>query len=144
MYGSTGLPGAYQSIGFAGVSDAVYATGHRHSRLPTSYGFRGGFTHNWDPYWNTGVYGAYAAVQVQRTAKGSHLRRDGIATAPDGGSPSCNPDFNIAQVGLITRWTPVKNLTFSADVTYTHLDQKYSGAIAAPADCGGCQAGSCV
>ena len=34
---------------------------------------------------------------------------------------------------MITRWTPVKNLTFSADVTYTHLYQKYSGAIAAPA-----------
>jgi hypothetical protein len=36
----------------------------------------------------------------------------------------CNPDFNIAQVGIITRWTPVKNLTFSADLTYTRLDQK--------------------
>ncbi len=40
---------------------------------------------------------------------------------------SCNPDFNIAQLGLITRWTPVKNLTFSADLTYTMLDQKYAG-----------------
>ena len=29
---------------------------------------------------------------------------------------TCNPDFNIAQVGVITRWTPVKNLTFSAEV----------------------------
>jgi len=46
---------------------------------------------------------------------------------------TCNPDFNIAQIGVITRWTPVKNLTFSADVTYSHLDQKYSGAISLPA-----------
>jgi hypothetical protein len=36
----------------------------------------------------------------------------------------CNPDFNIAQLGFITRWTPVKNLTFSGDLTWTRLDQK--------------------
>ncbi|CCD86950.1 fragment of conserved hypothetical protein (part 1) [Bradyrhizobium sp. ORS 285] len=40
---------------------------------------------------------------------------------------NCNPDFNISSLGLITRWTPVKNLTFSADVAWTNLDQKYTG-----------------
>lgn len=44
----------------------------------------------------------------------------------------CKPDFNLAAVGTITRWTPVKNLTFSADVFATFLDQKYSGTITAP------------
>ena len=44
----------------------------------------------------------------------------------------CNPDYNIAQAGIITRWTPVKNLTFSADLTYSHLDQKMSGLVAYP------------
>ena len=46
---------------------------------------------------------------------------------------SCNPDYNIAQLGLITSWTPVKNLTFSADFTYVHLDQKYAGTVTAAA-----------
>jgi Porin subfamily len=32
-------------------------------------------------------------------------------------------------VGLVTRWTPVKNLTFSAEVQDSKLDQKYTGAI---------------
>ena len=41
---------------------------------------------------------------------------------------SCNPDFNIAQVGVVTRWTPVKNLTFSAEVGAFFLDQKFTGA----------------
>ena len=41
---------------------------------------------------------------------------------------SCNPDFNIAQFGVVTRWTPVKNLTFSAEVMWTHLDQKFTGS----------------
>jgi hypothetical protein len=49
------------------------------------------------------------------------------------GITSCNPDFNVAQIGVITRWTPVKGLTFSADVIYTHLDQKYAGVVAVPA-----------
>ena len=42
---------------------------------------------------------------------------------------SCNPDFNIAQVGVVTRWTPVKNLTFSAEVGAFLLDQKFTGAV---------------
>jgi Porin subfamily len=33
----------------------------------------------------------------------------------------------VAQVGVVTRWTPVKNLTFSAEVQYFHLDQKMGG-----------------
>jgi hypothetical protein len=30
-------------------------------------------------------------------------------------------------VGAVTRWTPVKNLTFSAEVLYFRLDQKFTG-----------------
>jgi Porin subfamily len=40
---------------------------------------------------------------------------------------SCNPDFNVAQLGVVTRWTPVKNLTFSAEVMWFALDQKFTG-----------------
>ena len=39
----------------------------------------------------------------------------------------CNPDFNVSQLGVVTRWTPVKNLTFSAEVQWFHLDQKLTG-----------------
>jgi len=44
------------------------------------------------------------------------------------GGYSCNPDFNVSQLGVVTRWTPVKNLTFSAEVMWFHLDQKFTGA----------------
>jgi hypothetical protein len=33
-------------------------------------------------------------------------------------SGSCDPGFTISEIGLVTRWTPVKNLTFSAEVLY--------------------------
>ncbi|MFL6816559.1 MAG: porin [Bradyrhizobium sp.] len=134
MYGSTGLAGAYQSLGFAGVTDAVFggtsvANGSA-LELTKTWGFRGGFTHNWNPYWNSALYGAYA--QVMYTDAGKTLVCANITPILRAGS-TCNPDFSVGQIGLITRWTPVKNLTFSADVTYTHLDQKYSGSINAPA-----------
>jgi hypothetical protein len=48
------------------------------------------------------------------------------------GLTSCNPDYNIAQLGTQTQWTPVKNLTFTADLTWQHLDQKYAGTITYP------------
>jgi len=34
----------------------------------------------------------------------------------------------VFQVGGVTRWTPVKNLTFSAETQWLHLDQKMSGS----------------
>ena len=54
----------------------------------------------------------------------THGGQTGVAGAA---TYSCNPDFNIAQVGVVTRWTPVKNLTFSAEVGAFFLDQKMSG-----------------
>jgi hypothetical protein len=133
MFGGTNLAGAYQSIGFANAPDAVYAgtsvangTGLENVR---TWGFRGGYTHNWDPYWNTGLYGAYAAIQYGNNGK-AVICANAVALLALVGS--CNPDFNIAQTGIITRWTPVKNLTFSGDFTWTRIDQKYLGTAVAP------------
>ncbi|WP_407158277.1 porin [Bradyrhizobium sp. STM 3557] len=126
MYGGAG------SLGYAGVADAVFAPGNGLSTVQT-WGMRGAYTHNWNAYWNTAIYGAYAAVEYEST--GSSLICSGIAAnAPTllTGGATCNPNFNISQVGLITRWTPVKNLTVSGEVTYTHLDQKYDGFASVP------------
>jgi hypothetical protein len=96
-----------------------------------TWGFRGAYTHNWDPYWNTAIYGAYAAAQYGALAKTALCGVGGtfVTGASQAGVTSCNPDFNIGQLGIITRWTPVKNLTFSADLVWTHLDQKYAGTV---------------
>jgi Porin subfamily len=40
---------------------------------------------------------------------------------------SCNPNYDVAQIGVVTRWTPVKNLTFSAEVMFFHLNQNFTG-----------------
>jgi len=132
MFGSTGRAGAYQSIGFGQTSDAVYVPGGE-LKLVDSWGIRGAYNHNWDPYWSTSLWGSYGSVRYNgnaldiTSAKGQWCANynTGKAVSAD---YSCNPDYNFAQVGLTTRWTPVKNLTFSAEVGAFFLDQKFTGA----------------
>jgi len=76
--------------------------------------------------WQSSLYAGYAAVRYDGTAK---LLFCAAYTAGKVVSAdySCNPNFNTLQVGLLTRWTPVKNLTFSAEVQWFHLDQNFTG-----------------
>jgi hypothetical protein len=133
--------GSYQSFGFGATTDAVYlpvaAGGDGQLKLTQAWGIRGAFNHNWDPYWSTSLFGSYAQVRYGGavgdlgTAKGAYCAAYTAAVVPVAGTGfSCNPDFNVSQLGVVTRWTPVKNLTFSAEVQWFHLDQKFSGAVA--------------
>jgi porin-like protein len=133
-------PGAYQSLGFGATTDAVYlpvaAGGDGSLHLTTAWGVRGAFNHNWDPYWSTSLFGSYSGVRYDNTAKGymcgAYLGATG-GLATKSADYSCNPDFNVSQLGAVTRWTPVKNLTFSAEVMWFHLDQKFTGSSTIPA-----------
>jgi len=136
IFGGTHLPGAYQSVGFGNAPDTVFATDGQQQLIQT-WGMRGAYTHNWNPYWNSSVYGAFAAVQYNGTAKTLLCGVNGVGGSLratfGNGIIGCNPDYNIGQIGFITRWTPVKNLTFSGDVTFTNLDQKFFGTVLLPA-----------
>ncbi|RZN06031.1 porin [Bradyrhizobium genosp. SA-3] len=126
MYGGTGLAGAYQSVGLAGLSDSVFVAGAG-QELTTTYGFNGGYTHNWDPHWASTIYGGLGAVRYNGTAKGYICGAMVTGLALSSGLAGCNPDFNYAAIGTYTSWTPVKGLTFLAEVNYMMLDQKYAG-----------------
>jgi hypothetical protein len=137
IYSGTGLATAYQSVGFGTAPDTVFAAGTQQQLIQT-WGMRGAFNHNWSPFWSSSIYGAWAAVQYNDTAKSLICGVGGVggsfraAFAGSGTAvTSCNPDYNIAQLGFVTRWTPVKNLTFSAETTFTHLDQKMEGTVSA-------------
>ncbi|MET4478860.1 porin [Bradyrhizobium sp. F1.13.3] len=131
MYGTSGT-GAYGSVAAVTAPDTVFINGGQQETIKT-WGFRGAYTHNWDAYWNTAIYGAYAQAQFGSGAKTFLCGATGVFTAV-GGLTACNPDFNIGQVGIITRWTPVKNLTFSGEFNWTHVDQKYAGIVGAAAN----------
>jgi hypothetical protein len=131
MFSGTGRAGAYQSIGFGATTDAVFLPvangGDGSLHLTTAWGVRGAFNHNWDPYWSTSLWGSYSGVRYDGTAK-ANICANYTGTKIVTADYSCNPDYNVAQIGAVTRWTPVKNLTFSAEVGAFFLDQKFTGA----------------
>jgi hypothetical protein len=143
MFSGSGV-GAFQSVGFGATTDAVYlpvgAGGTGDLKLTTAYGVRGAFNHNWDPFWSTSLWGSYSAVRYDgsatdiTTAKGQFCASyyfgsstTAAGRAANAATSTCNPDFNVAMIGITTRWTPVKNLTFSAEALWMGLDQKFSG-----------------
>jgi len=135
MFGSSGRADAYQSIGFGATTDGVYlpafAGGDGTIHLTEAYGIRGAFNHNWDANWSSSLFGSYSAVRYDGTAKANICANYLPGKAPSA-DYSCNPDFNVSQLGVVTRWVPVKNLTFSAEVMWFHLDQKFTGTAALP------------
>jgi hypothetical protein len=143
MFSGTGLAGGYQSIGFGQTADAVFLPvangGTGDIKLVSAYGIRGAFNHNWDPYWSSSLFGSYSAVRYGGSSTDITTGKGQWCANYNNGKTvsanySCDPDFNIAQLGVVTRWTPVKNLTFSAEVMWTRLDQKFAGsAILTPA-----------
>jgi hypothetical protein len=116
-------------------------------QLTNGWGFRGAYNHNWDPYWSSSLFGGIAGLSYNSTAKtlycNTYVTNAGVAIKGTGnvthgggtggifgidGTPSaCDPGFTISEIGIVTRWTPVKNLTFSAEVLYAYLKTNMSG-----------------
>src|SRR3954464_5309113 len=98
MFGGTGRLGAYQSIGFGQTSDAVYLPvlngGTGDLKLVDSWGIRGAFNHNWDPYWSSSLWGSYASVRYNggsldiTSAKGQWCASYSVGK---GAGFTCNP-----------------------------------------------------
>jgi hypothetical protein len=130
IYGSSSIPGVYQSVGLGVATDTIFANGTQ-QQLTQTWGGRGGFNHNFDPYWSGSIYAAGAAIRYNDEAK-LLICTGPLASVSSFNPGGCNPDYEILQVGGVIRWTPVKNLTFSGDLTYTHLYQHYSGLIDLP------------
>ncbi|CAN5471506.1 porin [soil metagenome] len=133
-----GSGGAYNTFAVAQMFDAVYGTGGP-LELTTAWGFRGGYSHNWSPNWETTLFGSYSKIDYntnastgicasQARAVGGIVSSAGVASTQSAGF-SCNPDFAIWQIGSRTAWTPVKNLTISGEVMYTTLDQSNVGSL---------------
>jgi len=129
---SGGDNGFYNSFAFAGLFDGVFGSGTSIEKTK-AWGFRGAFVHNWTPNWETSVFGSYTHVDYNGAASTLVCNRLTTTAAAVGATftpgSSCNPDFNIWQVGSRTAWTPVTNLTFSGEVLYTVIDQSNTGGI---------------
>jgi hypothetical protein len=132
--GSLGQFGPTGSIAFGATTDGVYApVGFQGStdggiHLTSAYGLRGAFNHNWDPYWSSSLFGGMGWVRYDATAQAEYCAAYGATVAGRGVSYTCNPNYSISELGFITRWTPVKNLTFSAETIWTHFNTGFTGS----------------
>jgi hypothetical protein len=76
------------------------------------------------------VFGSYSQVRYNGDAAALYCAAYGATVAGLGATYGCDPDFNIAQVGFRTVWTPVKNLALSAEVQHVMLDTGFTGTTA--------------
>jgi hypothetical protein len=51
----------------------------------------------------------------------------GAFAAANAATSTCNPNYSMSELGFVTRWTPVKNLTFSAETIWAHLNTGFTG-----------------
>ena len=116
MFGSSGRPGAYQSVGFGATTDAVWLPNHATTgsvgalgdgelKLTEAYGLRGAFNHNWDAYLVLEpvrqLFGCplHVAVRVTCTLRKGLLRGLWLGKAVSADF-ACNPDFNVSHFGV--------------------------------------------
>ncbi|MCX7318317.1 MAG: porin [Hyphomicrobiales bacterium] len=121
------------SIAFGYVLDGVYTNGGQ-IQQSEAWSVVGFYEHYWNPAWRTSLFGSYSAISYGDS--GNALLAAAFAPGRTLGSnngtlvgSTNNFDFAIAQIGSRTAWTPVKNLTLSAEFTYSRLEQKLDGSL---------------
>jgi Porin subfamily len=124
--------GSAGSLAFGPTADGTYlpvaAGGDGSIHLVTSYGMRGAFNHNWDPYWSSSLFGGIGWVRYDGTSQANYCANIAAAIPGQNVTYTCNPNYTLSELGFVTRWTPVKNLTFSAETIWTHLDTGFKGS----------------
>jgi hypothetical protein len=73
------------------------------------------------------LFGGMGWVRNDNVAKVGYCAQFALTHPGLGLTYTCNPDFSLSMLGVVTRWTPVKNLTFSAEAIWTHLNTSMSG-----------------
>jgi hypothetical protein len=138
------------SLGFGYVLDGVYSS-IPGSQIVKSKAWQvdAAYEHYWNPLWRTAVFGSYSHVGYG--SAGDALLAAAFGPAPGGlgsaggrlgassngntgattGTLALNPgssfDLDLIQVGTKTSWTPVQNLTLSAEFIWSRIDQHLSG-----------------
>ncbi|MGM4885332.1 porin [Tardiphaga sp. 20_F10_N6_6] len=123
------------SLAFGYVLDGVYTNGGNIVQS-NAWAVAAFYEHYWNPAWRTSLFGSYSSISYGNEGNallaaafsptnplGTRANNGGTLVGSTG-----NFDFAIAQIGTRTAWTPVKNLTLSAEFTYSRLEQNLGGA----------------
>jgi hypothetical protein len=120
------------SLGFGYVLDGVFASNGQ-VQQSNAWEVSAFYEHYWNPNWRTSLFGNYSRVSygdagnallAASFAPGGATRGAAATGLTQTGG---NFDLGLAQIGTKTAWTPVKNLTLSAEFIYSRIDQNLQG-----------------
>jgi hypothetical protein len=122
------LDGVYSGLGTA----ASPGTGIQLSNAweATAY-----YEHYWSPAWRTSLFGNYSSISYGPGADALLIANLSSALpttgrfVPTHGTNGGSMAFATAQVGTKTSWSPVKDLTFSAEFIYSRMLQNLKGTF---------------
>lgn len=121
-------------IAFGYVLDGVYAGTNAANgssiAKSTAWDVSGYYEHYWNPAWRTSVFGSYSQISYGSTGDAllsAAANGTLLGTGSFNGTNTGDWKFSIAQVGTRTAWTPVKNLTLSAEFIYSRLHTNLNG-----------------
>ena len=117
-------------MGFGYVLDGVYGTGGQ-VQQSEAWAVSAFYEHYWNPAWRTSVFGNYSHISYGDA--GNALLFDSLSAGRTNNAGFLAPgttgnfDLGLIQIGTRTAWTPVRNLTLSAQFTYSRLEQNLNG-----------------
>ncbi len=132
-YDTTGA-GRFAAIGGGGMAfgyvlDGVYGTGTNIIKS-NAWEVSGFYEHYWNPAWRTSVFASYSSISYGSSGDALLLAMANGGRLSTGVTNATGSfDFAVAQVGTRTAWTPVQNLTLSAEFIYSRLDQHLNGTF---------------
>jgi porin-like protein len=134
---STGANG----ITFGYILDGVYtgtnSTNGSSIQKSDAWDVSAYYEHYWTPNWRTSVFGSYSKISYGSGNAALLAAFNGAAPTATNvlAGTALGGTFNlgIAQIGTRTAWTPVQNLTLSAEFLYTRLNQNLTGSVIATA-----------
>ena len=121
------------TIGFGYVLDGVYGGPGTQVQQSEAWAVSAFYEHYWNPAWRTSVFGNYSHISYGDAGNAflfTSLTRAATGTSNGGvltPGTTGNFDLGLTQIGTRTAWTPVRNLTLSAQFTYSRLEQNLNG-----------------
>ncbi len=132
--GSSDQPGTAGSMAFGYVLDGVYAGPGSSIQLSDSWGITAFYEHYWNPAWRTSLFATYDHISYGSSGDAVLLAAANAGRLSTGLTNATGSfAFGTFQAGTRTAWTPVNNLTLSAEFLYTRLDQNLNGTFTSTA-----------
>jgi hypothetical protein len=121
------------TLAFGEVLDGIYtgtnSLNGTNISLSNAWEVSAFYEHYWNPAWRTSLFGNYSSITYGAAGTTLVALLPGTTGAFNFTNGNQTLDFNVAQVGTRTAWTPVKDLTISGEFLYSRVMPKATGTF---------------